>query len=108
MLLEILSRFTFGATTVLYVTDPATGRVGLELCPTAIVAEAVPRDAKLDTPEVRALPADWRPTDRVSDRFAGPAQMCGDDYAGDFAQGRTMRNSASALSLRFESPEPAG
>lgn len=105
MIAHLLASITLGATTALYQVDPNSGQVGLQLCPTSMVSEIVPRQEILNTPEVLALPASWRPTARFKIDSLVQLKCVGDSYPADFAQGRTMRNSGSTLGLRYDKQE---
>lgn len=90
---EILSELTLGDTIVRYPMDAVTGRIGLEIIPTAALDLLMePRTSLRGAAFIDALPGDdpWpaRPVDSLL-QF----KMTGDPYPGAFAQGHTMRNS---------------
>jgi len=88
-----LSTMEVGDLTVLYLTDPDTGQVGLRMLPTALMHQRAQRRRTL-------ADESW-----VRDReHAGPAigldplvhlKIIGDPYAAGFSQGRTLRGSAT-------------
>jgi alpha-galactosidase len=91
--MTILSQHTFGDTTVRYPHDPVTGRVGLELLPTALLDRAVPRRETLrGLPFIDAMPGDDPWPAAVVDSLV-QFKLVGDWYPGAFAQGHTMRQS---------------
>jgi len=81
---SILSRFEAGDVRVLYLREDSTGVVGLTLFPSAM-EEKLPRDGRA-----------WRLDSLVQLKCVGQA------YPPFFAGGKTMRNSDSVGSLRFE------
>ena len=85
MLPTTLSIFTLGSTTVLYVIDPRTKQVGLELCPNSLVAQRVTRDEFVCTPATLVLPQRWQPVERTRLDSLVQLQCVGDDYAGSCA-----------------------
>ncbi len=75
------------------------GAWGLSILPAALRERTVaPRDL-LDTPAVRNLPAPWNETRAWEVDPLVHAHVAGDAYPGGFAQGRTLRNSATTQSL---------
>jgi len=101
--MNLLSQHTFGDTTVRYPHDPATGRVGLELLPTALLDRAVPRRATLrGLPFIDAMPGDDPWPAAVVDSLV-QFKLVGDWYPGAFAQGHTMRQSPG-----IDAFQPAG
>jgi alpha-galactosidase len=99
---KIISTFNVASTTVRYVQDAASNRVGLEMFPTSLAGRLVPRRADLHgQPEIDAIPGAAAPTaENVDSLFH--LKIVGDPYPGAFAQGRTMRNSASIDALQFD------
>ena len=102
MAIETLARYVFGDTAAVYQHDPADGHVGLLLVPAAMIEQMVPHRASLrGQPEIDKLPGGpelpaWRVDSLVQ------LKLVGDAYGGGFAQGRTLRNGASTLGLRFQ------
>jgi alpha-galactosidase len=88
--------FEFGDLTVRYQTDPATGRVGLLMFPTALKSDLAKRRATLRGERfIDVLPGDDPWPASVIDPIA-QVKILGDAYPGGFATGHTMRNSPSA------------
>jgi len=84
----------FGDTTARYSVDGA-GRVGLTLFPTSMAGElAVRRETLKGEPEIDLLPGNYAPAAIHVDPIVH-VKIVGDSYPGAFAQGRTMRSSAS-------------
>lgn len=107
MSVEVLSRFQFGDTSVYYHLDKITGQVGLMICPTALIDQMVTRRRTLKgMPEIDIRPA-WSEFRAWNVDSLVQLKCLGDAYAGDFSQGRTMRNSASTLGLRYDSQQVA-
>ena len=91
-----------GAITALYVRDQTAGRLGLWLVPTAKRRQLAPRRTWLTGMEVDSYTAATRsnlPAWGVESLMQ--VKALGDDQAGAFSQGRTMRNSATAAQLKF-------
>jgi alpha-galactosidase len=100
--MTILSSFEVADISVRYQHDPETGAVGLELFPTALADQlAARRQNLLDEPEIDAMPGIPRDKAFHLDPLAH-VKIVGDSYPGAFAQGHTMRDSASNWSFRFE------
>ena len=101
MVISTFSEFACGDMFVTYRHDEATGQLGLELCPKDLTGQRVERRSTLaGEPETDRLPFGhpfraWHIEPLVQ------AHVRGDAYPGGFAQGRTMRNSASTRSFRF-------
>jgi alpha-galactosidase len=98
---ELLAEHTLGDTLVRYPLDPASGRVGLEIVPAAAVGlMVVPRASLRGESFIDSLPGNdsWpaRPVDSLL-QF----KLVGDPYPGAFAQGHTMRNSATLERFAF-------
>ena len=93
MTTPLLAQHTFGDTVVRYPTDPATGRVGLELLPATELARAVPRRTTLrGQPFIDAIPGnDAWPAAAIDSLVQ--FKLVGDAYPGGFAQGHTLRQS---------------
>lgn len=92
---ELLRSLAVGDTTVRYIRETDTGRVGLELVPTALVGQITTRRAGIGhEPFIAAMPGAGNPPAWRVDPLAH-VKVVGDPYAGAFAQGRTMRSSES-------------
>jgi alpha-galactosidase len=97
--------FEFADITVRYPLDPDTGRVGLQMFPTALKSALVTRRTTLRGEAcVDALPGDAAPTAFEIDPLA-QVKILGDPYPGGFSAGHTMRNSASAEAFRLGSQQ---
>jgi alpha-galactosidase len=101
MSIVTLSTFEIADTTARFQHDETSGRIGLELFPTALKDRlATRRETLLESPELDAMPG-------VGDRQAFQIdplvhlKIVGDAYSAGFAQGRTMRESASVDSFKF-------
>ena len=97
--------FEFNDITVRYLTDTATGRVGLLLFPTELKSRIATRRGTLRGERfIDVLPGDdpWPAT--AIDPIA-QVKILGDAYSGGFATGHTMRNSPSAEGFRFGDQE---
>jgi alpha-galactosidase len=80
---------------------PASGRIGLQIFPTALADRIVPRRAGLaGLPYIDAIPGAGNPPAIVIDPIVQLKRM-GDPYAGGFSQGHTLRNSASLDAFRY-------
>ena len=98
---EMISTFAVGDTTVRYVSELDSGRVGLELVPTAMLDRLVTRRAGIGhEPYLAAMPGAGDPPAWRVDALAH-VKIVGDPYPGAFAQGRTMRSSESNDRFRF-------
>jgi len=87
--------YAFGDTTVLFPTDPQSGRVGLMLVPSSLVDSMAPhRPGLAGLPYIDAIPGVGNPPALVVDPLA-QIKIVGDPYPPGFAQGHTMRNSPS-------------
>ena len=105
---KMISTFRAGDLTLRYVQDDHSGRVGLEMFPTALADRLVPRRADLGgQPEIDAIPDSEPPIAQNIDSLFH-LKIVGDPYPGAFAQGRTMRNAASIDTLRFERQDVQG
>jgi alpha-galactosidase len=81
--------------------DSATDRLGLEIFPTALSDQLVPRRRTLrGLPYIDAIPDAGEAPAYVIDSLA-QVKIVGDPYPGAFAQGHTMRNSPSVDGFRF-------
>ncbi|MFI5357735.1 MAG: glycoside hydrolase family 36 protein [Opitutales bacterium] len=91
-----------GATTALYVQDPASGRLGLWLVPTSRRRQLTPRRKLLSGVEIdgimgvmpKGLPA-WAVESLLQ------LKVLSDDAVPGFSQGRTMRNSPTVERMKF-------
>src|SRR5688572_15358793 len=98
---ETTAQHVFGDTTVRYLHEPATGRVGFELYPTAMTPQlAVRRRGIGHEPYITAMPRAGDPPAWRVDPLAH-VKVVGDPYPGAFAQGRTMRSSPSIDRFTF-------
>ena len=94
--------FEFADITVRYPLDPATGRVGLQILPTALKDKQVARRATLRGEAfIDVLPGEDAWPACVIDPLA-QVKILGDPYTSGFATGHTMRNSPSAEGFRFD------
>ncbi|HEX6289127.1 MAG TPA: alpha-galactosidase, partial [Herpetosiphonaceae bacterium] len=101
MQIETLSLFTFADTTARFLRDCATGCVGMELFPSAMADQLVPRRSTvLDDPEIDAMPGIGPFPAWEVDPLAH-VKIVGDSYSGGFAQGHTMRNAPSIAAFRL-------
>lgn len=99
------AEFEFNDITVRYQTDPATGRLGMLMFPTALKSGLAKRRATLRGERfIDVLPGDDPWPASVIDPIA-QVKILGDAYPGGFATGHTMRNSPSAEGFRFEKQE---
>jgi alpha-galactosidase len=97
----ILADHPFGGITARYIHDAASGRVGLQLIPTALLDRVLPRRTGLaGLSYIDAIPGAGNPPAFVVDPLA-QVKVLGDPYTGGFAQGHTMRNSPSVDAFRF-------
>jgi alpha-galactosidase len=102
MLTETLSTFHISDTTIRFQLDRAKGRIGMELFPTALAGQLVAkRETLRGEPEIDLLPGSPQVPARSIDPLVH-LKIVGDWYPGAFAQGRTMRNSASNDRFKFE------
>ncbi len=85
--MELYSSFAFGEITAQYWKDSIHGQVGLELLPSALVKQAASTENHYAIDPLVQI------------------KLIGDDYSGGFAQGRTMRNSASVFRFRMKEQE---
>jgi alpha-galactosidase len=99
------STFEIGDTTFRYVLEPDTGRIGLELYPTAMAGQLATRRGGIGhQPYIAAVPGAGDPPAWRVDPLAH-VKIVGDPYSPGFAQGRTMRSSASVDRFRFSGQE---
>ncbi len=105
MPLEILSTFQISDTTIRYQLDRVTGRIGMELFPTALSGQlAAKRETLRGAPEIDLLPGSPQVPARSIDPLVH-LKIVGDAYPGAFAQGRTMRNAPSNDRFRYHDQE---
>ncbi len=101
MVISTFSEFICGDMLVTYRRDEATGQLGLELCPGDLAGGRVARRSTLaGQPETDRLPF-GHPFRAWHIEPLAQVHIRGDAYPGGFAQGRTMRNSASTRGFRF-------
>jgi alpha-galactosidase len=94
--------FEFADITVRYPLDPKTGRVGLQILPTALKDQQTARRATLRGEAfIDVLPGEDAWPACVIDPLA-QVKILGDPYTSGFATGHTMRNSPSAEGFRFD------
>jgi alpha-galactosidase len=94
--------FEFADITVRYPLDPRTGRVGLQILPTALRDQQTARRATLRGEAfIDVLPGEDAWPACVIDPLA-QVKILGDPYTSGFATGHTMRNSPSAEGFRFD------
>eukprot|EP01034_Spumella_vulgaris_P009887 gene9887-12547_t len=72
---------------------------GLSILPASLREEAVTPREQVDTPAVRGLPAPWNTIRAWEVDSLVHVHIAGEAYPGGYAQGRTLRNSASTQSL---------
>jgi alpha-galactosidase len=97
--------FELADITVRYPLDSATGRIGLQIFPTALKSALAARRTTLrGEASIDALPGDAAPTAFEIDPLA-QVKILGDPYPGGFSTGHTMRNSASAEAFRLGSQQ---
>src|SRR5579862_191851 len=95
--------FAFSDTTVRFPHDPKTGRVGLELIPSALLGAVKARRPGLaGLPYIDAIPDAGNPPASVIDSLV-QVKILGDPYTGGFGQGHTMRNAPSLDTFKLES-----
>lgn len=91
----------FADITVRYPVDAETGRVGLELCPTALLGRLEkPRESLRGLSFIDSMPGGQGWPARILDLLA-QVKIAGDPYTGGFVQGRTMRSSPSVDAFQF-------
>ena len=94
-----LSIFQLGDVTVRYPIDRETNRVGLELVPTALLNQTIPRRETLRGQfYIDALPGNFATPAYVVESLV-QFKVVGDSYPAGFAQGHTLRNSGSTESF---------
>lgn len=102
MIPNVKSSFVVADLTVRYLLEKATGRVGLELIPTALLDRVQPRrDGLAGLPYIDAMPGAGNPPAWVLDPLV-QLKRVGDASASGFGNGHTMRNAASVDALRHE------
>lgn len=100
----ILSSFEFSGTTVRYLLDAETKRVGFQMVPTAMVGQIVEHRERATTyPEFQGpmLPG---PIAALLDPLVH-IKLKGSRYASPFSNGRTMRSAWDAESLKYDSQQ---
>jgi alpha-galactosidase len=109
MNIETLSTFPVADITVRYRRDIDSGRVSLDLFPTALASQIAERRTHLTADDPTALghlPGEWDPPAYALDALAH-VKIVGDAYTGGFGQGRTMRLSPSNDRFKFEKQDVA-
>ena len=97
--------FEFAGITVCYPLDRDTGRVGLQIFPTALKDKLATRRTTLRGERfIDVLPGDAAWPAFAIDSLA-QVKILGDAYPGGFATGHTMRNSPSADAFHFVKQE---
>jgi alpha-galactosidase len=91
-----------------YRRGAAGATVGLELIPTALLDQAVPRREYLTEPAVTRLPSQWGPFRAWNVDPLAHLKVLGDDCPGGFAQGRTMRGASPLTFVRQDVVEEKG
>src|SRR4028118_1693526 len=103
----VLSTFSIDHMAALYRLDEDSGRIGLELFPSALAVELVtPRENLSGRREIDALPFP-APTARAIDPLVH-LKIVGEPYTGSLAQGRTMREASSVNAFRYQNPAVIG
>jgi alpha-galactosidase len=101
---RIVSNFQFGDSTARFITDDASGRVGLMLFPTALASQLAERRMTLHgLAEIDALPDGGGDAPAIAVDSLVQMKLVGDAYGGAFAQGRTMRDASSVDAFRLHS-----
>jgi alpha-galactosidase len=99
--IRTLAQHLLGDTVVRYPHDPASGRVGLELVPAAVLDRTVARRPTLrGLPFIDAMPGNDPWPASVVDSLV-QFKLVGDSYPGAFAQGHTMRQSPGIDAFKF-------
>jgi alpha-galactosidase len=100
--IETLSDFVAGDTLVRYLIDKSSGRVGLLLLPSTLAGKTVRRRAVLSGgPEYPGLPDCWKNLPAVGVDCLAQLKLAGHANSGGAAAGRTMRNAADTVSLKY-------
>ncbi len=88
-----------------YEHDRISGAVALTLLPRGRVGDVVEKRSRLEESEVLEMPLPWcdAPARRLDSLVQ--VQCAGDERPSGYAQGRTLRNGATTLALRFEHQE---
>jgi alpha-galactosidase len=79
------------------------GAWGLSIIPAALRDRTLAPRERIDAPAVKCLPAPWNETRAWEVDPLVHVHVAGEAYPGGFAQGRTLRNSASTQSLTVRS-----
>src|SRR5476649_1880847 len=103
MLLSHRPTLQLGDTTLRFPWDSESGRIGLEIFPTALTDQLVLRRKTLrGLPYIDAIPDAGEAPAYVIDSLA-QVKIVGDPYPGAFSQGHTMRNSPSVEAFSYDS-----
>jgi alpha-galactosidase len=95
------SPLSIGDMTLRFPFDPATGRIGLEIYPTALEGQRREKRRSLrGLPFIDSVPGEDKPVATVIDALV-QIKIAGDDYSGLFAQGHTMRDAPSIKRFRY-------
>jgi len=93
----------FGDVTARFPVDEKSGRMGLELFPSALKDQLVKRRSGLaGLPYIDAIPDAGNPPAFVMDPLV-QVKIGGDAYTPGFGQGHTMRNAATVDAFKFDS-----
>ncbi|HVM61321.1 MAG TPA: glycoside hydrolase family 36 protein [Verrucomicrobiae bacterium] len=99
---EIISEFRLADCTLRFVMEKGSARVGLEVFPTSLSKKLVARRKGLaGLPYIDVIPNIGNPPATVLDSLV-QVKLGGDAYPGAFAQGHTMRNSASVDVFQYD------
>jgi alpha-galactosidase len=100
--IETLSEFTAGDTLVRYLIDKSCDRVGLLLLPVTMTDKTVRRRAILSGgPEYEGMPDCWKNIPAVGVDSLVQLKLSGSANPGGAAAGRTMRNAADTIDLKY-------
>jgi alpha-galactosidase len=98
----VSKRHAIGDMVLLYLIDRKTKRVGFLMIPAGMESQVKPWRKTLTGVETRALPSQVVEALRIRDiENLVQVHVRGDEQAGGHAQGRTMRNGGSTLSLQW-------
>ena len=99
--MKLLSQHAVGDIAVRYLHDETSGRVGLQMLPTARLGDVAKRRTTLrGLPFIDAIPGnDLWPASALDSLVQ--LKLVGDQYPGAFAQGHTLRESGTVAAFRF-------